>query len=156
MGEAVERRRSRSSHSHRSESSRSDKRSDYRGKVRTTESRLKEAQTEFNVLAILRVGFGCLLAFSIAYLMLIWIFKADPLAVAPTISNAAPFVIPSSMQEVAEPEIEVVEKPKRELPSYLQDDEVKPFEPRTFPEDDARIAVPNIDPDEVFGQEFGL
>ena len=98
-----------------------------------------------------------MLAFAMAYLMLIWIFKADPLGIAPSISNTAPFVIPSSMQNAAEPEVEVVEKPKRELPSYLSDDEdVKPFEPQTFPEDDDRIAVPDIDPDEVFGQEFGL
>ena len=124
----------------------------------THASRLKEAQPEFNPLAIFRVLFGCVVAFAMAYLMLIWIFKTDPLGVAPSISKAVPFAIPSSMQNGEAPAAEVVEEePKRELPSYLiDDDDVKPFEPETSSGDNDQIAVPNIDPDEVFGQEFGL
>ena len=168
MGEAVERRRSSSngsSGSRRSSSRSSDSgsgssenRAAYRGKVKTYASRMKEANGEFNVQAIFRVLFGCMLAFAMAYLMLIWIFKSDPLRVAPSISKAVPFAIPSSMQSGKESDAEVAEeKSKRDLPSYLTDDEkVLPFEPETFSEDSDRIAVPNIDPDEVFGQEFGL
>lgn len=164
MGEAVERQRSTNSRSNRSgsrsrsSSARSGESSSYRGKVSTHASRLKEAKTEFDVLAISRALFGCVLAFTMAYLMLIWVFKTDPLGVAPAISKAVPFAIPSSMQDGKAPEVEVVgDKPKRELPSYLREDEdVKPFEPETLPYDSDRIAVPNIDPDEVFGQEFGL
>ncbi len=164
MGEAVERQRSKSGQSSRSgsrsrsSSARSGDSSSYRGKVSTHASRLKEAKPEFNPLAIFRALFGCVLAFTMAYLMLIWVFKTDPLGVAPAISKSVPFAIPSSMQDAKASEVEVVdEKPKRELPSYLQDEEdVKPFEPETLPNDSGRIAVPNIDPDEVFGQEFGL
>lgn len=167
MGEAVKRRRSSSGEGSRSgsrsrggssTSTRNRDSAAYRGKVSTHASRLKAANPEFNVLAIFRGLLGCLVAFTMAYLMLIWIFKSDPLSVAPAISKAVPFAIPASMQNGAEPEDEIVDtKPKRELPSYLRDDEdVKPFEPETYPDDNDQIAVPNIDPDEVFGQEFGL
>ena len=171
MGEAVERRRSsshrssdgsrsgrRSSRSNDSSSTRNGSHAPHRGKVKTHASRLKEAQPEFDLRVIGRVLVGGILAFAMAYLMLIWIFKADPLGIAPGVSKTVPFAIPSSMQNVAEPEGDAVaEESKRELPSYLSDDDdVTPFEPETFSDDDDRIAVPNIDPDEVFGQEFGL
>ena len=169
MGEAVERQRSSRSRSdsdrrssggsRHSSSSQNGERAAYRGKVETYASRIKSEKPPFDVVAMFKVIVGCLLAFSMAYLMLIWVFKADPFGVAPSISKTVPFAIPSSMQNGKEPEIVVEEKPKpkRELPAYLTDDEdIKPFEPEAFSGDDDRIAVPNIDPDEVFGQEFGL
>jgi len=164
MGEAVERRRSSSGSSQRSSSSgqRSGSRtahtgSGHRGKVETHVSRLQNKKPEINILGMIKVAVGSLFAFMMAYLMLIWIFKADPLGVAPNIAKSIPFAIPSSMQDGGKPEVIVDPEPERELPSYLVDDEdVEPFVPRPLSGDGDRIAVPDIDPDEVFGQEFGL
>ena len=164
MGEAVERQRSSRSSSQRSSdgsrrssTSRGGDSSSYRGKVTTHATRMKEAKVEIDVMAIARGFIGCIIAISVGYLMLIWVLKMDPLGVAPAISKTAPFVIPSSMQGGEKPEVVVEDKSKPELPSYLADDEgIKPFEPESSFGDGGRIAVPDIDPDEVFGQEFGL
>lgn len=153
MGEAVER-RSRSG-SRRSSSSKSGEGSSHRGKVRSHASRLKDSKAEWSTEDLLKIGAGCLLAIPIAYMMLIWVFKADPFGVASPMSKTVPFAIPSSMH--AAKEVEFKSEAAVDLPSYLSnEDDVKPFVPEPITEGDDRIAIPDIDPNEVFGQEFGL
>ena len=157
MGEAVERRRSRSDR-HRSSSSRSGEGSSYRGKVRSHASRLKDSQAHWTTADLVKIAAGSLIALPIAYMMLIWVFKADPFGVASPMSRTVPFAIPASMQgdDSANSKADS-ELANDDLPSYLEDeDELEPFVPEPITEGDDRIAVPDIDPDEVFGQEFGL
>ena len=161
MGEAVERRRSRSQSSSSERGERSSSRSnagsgsEYRGKVKSYATRLQERKTTVRVEDIFKFVGASMLAIPVAYLMLIWVFKADPFGVASPMSQVVPFAVPASMHAVDEPEV----KPQApvKVPSYLADeDDVKPFVPQPIDESDDRIAVPDIDPDEVFGQEFGL
>ncbi len=154
MGEEVER-RSRSD-SRRSTSSRnSGEGSPHRGKVRSHASRLKDSKVTRNKEDLLKIGAGCLLALPIAYMMLIWVFKADPFGVANPMSKVVPFAVPSSMR-ATEPAADTAET-SADIPSYLiNEDEVKPFVPEPNAETDDRIPITDIDPNEVFGHEFGL
>lgn len=158
MGEAIERRQSRSGSRRSSSGSSSEgssSSSSYRGKVRSHASRLKDSKPEWSTEDLFKIVAGSLLAIPIAYMMLIWVFKSDPFGVASPVSRVLPFAIPSSMHASDEPAVRA--QPPADLPKYLEEDsELKPFVPEPITEGDDRIAVPNIDPDEVFGQEFGL
>jgi len=43
---------------------------------------------------VFKIVIGGFLAIPIAYLLVLWVFKQDPLQVAPKISESAPFLIP--------------------------------------------------------------
>ena len=87
---------------------------------------------------ILKVAIGGLLAIPIAYLLVLWVFKQDPLKVAPTIVDKAPFLVPSHFHPI---EIEAEE------PSATDPEPAKP-EDNIIPDvSGGGLAKPKLDPD---------
>ena len=78
--------RSRESSSHDSSRSRSS-------------SRRPSAKEPNPIFEILKVVLGGALAIPIAYLLFLWMFKQDPLQIAPSISKSAPFLVPAEFAE---------------------------------------------------------
>ncbi len=46
----------------------------------------------------IKILIGGLLAFPIAYLMVFWIFKQDPLSLAPSLGKVVPFIVPAELR----------------------------------------------------------
>ena len=87
---------------------------------------------------IIKIAIGGLLAFPIAYLMVLWFFGQDPLQIGPVIGNIAPFVVPAELRG-PEPE-----------PAPAKT-EIKTNEPL---EDNGALPIPDIDPDKVRANEI--
>ena len=80
--------------------------------------------------------FGGAIAIPVAYLLVLWVFKQDPLHIAPTISQAAPFLLPAEFQVEEEPR--AVAKDEEDGENL---DEVLDVS--------SGLPKPNLDPDDV-------
>ncbi len=89
--ESFDSRRSSGSSSRRRESSSSDS-------SRSRSSSRSSSKEPSVVFEILKVVFGGALAIPIAYLLVLWVFRQDPLHVAPTIYKSAPFLLPDDFK----------------------------------------------------------
>jgi hypothetical protein len=61
--------------------------------------RMREERKSNPVIEVIKIILGGLLAFPIAYLILIWGVGQDPLNLGPTISKAIPFAVPKKFQQ---------------------------------------------------------
>ncbi len=140
----------------------------YRGKVNSRLGGATPKAPSLDLAGAVKTISGAVLAISFAYLLLIWTFKADPLGIASPISKALPFAVPASMHGAAEPvtpianESNLADEPliaglEEDEPSLDFDSPVQIKRRDSQPlVDEERLQMPSIDPDEVFGQEFGL
>jgi len=56
------------------------------------------------VVEFLKIAFGGLFAFPIAYLLVLWIFSQDPLGLGPYVSKVAPWAIPINLRGIEDAE----------------------------------------------------
>lgn len=118
-----------------SSSSRSKRRSNFGSSSRGGKSK-RSPQFE-----LLKVVFGGLLAIPIAYLLVLWVFRQDPLNVGPSVGNVVPFLIPADLRGA---EDDADDKPKAEN----NKDE------KTSSNDGAdSLAIPKLDPDRVLNPD---
>lgn len=61
----------------------------------SSRSRKRESNSTFE---ILKVVIGGALAFPIAYLILFWLFRQDPLGIGPAVGNVMPFAVPVELR----------------------------------------------------------
>ncbi len=94
------------------------------------------------IFEIVKIVFGGALAFPIAYLILFWAFRQDPLKLGPTIGNLVPFVVPAELR------IQPVEAKKKD-----DDENDKPIEdkiPKSKQNNrDNILPIPDVDPDKI-------
>jgi predicted HAD superfamily phosphohydrolase len=87
----------------------------------------------------MKVVIGGLLAIPIAYLLVFWIFKQDPLNVGPTIGNVVPFLVPAELRgDKVEDAGEDSKKVKPKAPAA-----------KTVDDNLADLPIPDVDPDLV-------
>ena len=68
-------------------------RSGRRSTSRSRSSRNRKSGTE-----VIKVIIGGLLAIPIAYMLVIWVFRQDPINIGPKIGNAIPFLVPAEFR----------------------------------------------------------
>lgn len=95
------------------------------------------------IVEAVKVGLGAALAIPIAYLIVLWGFKQDPLNVAPTLGSAIPGLIPATFRE---------EDGKEEDPSPSQSKSDRNKEDSNPIED----PIPSLDSNAGFPSERGL
>ncbi len=71
-----------------------------RSSGRSSSSRHYDEPNSF--VEFLKIAFGGLFAFPIAYLLVLWIFSQDPLALGPYVSKVAPWMIPVNLRGLAD------------------------------------------------------
>ncbi len=70
-----------------------------RVRVHSSQRRRRTSESSRNQpLEFIKIAAGGVLAFPIAYLILLWGVKQDPLKIAPAISRAVPFMVPAKMR----------------------------------------------------------
>ena len=83
----------------------------------------------------MKVVIGGLLAIPIAYLLVFWIFKQDPLDVGPKLGKVVPFLVPSEFRDNAIDDVNNESKNK--------DDEPDTTDGKNADE----LPIPDVDPD---------
>lgn len=53
---------------------------------------------------VIKITLGAVLAIPIAYLLVFWVFRLDPLQIGPSVSNLAPFLVPAEFHAEVKPE----------------------------------------------------
>lgn len=86
----------------RSKSSRRDRESGSRSKRGRRSRKSKEKASP--LVEVVKIALGALLAIPIAYLLVFWVFRLDPLQVGPPVSKVAPFLVPAEFHAEVEPE----------------------------------------------------
>ena len=87
----------------------------------------------------MKVVIGGVLAIPIAYLLVFWVFKQDPLNVGPTLGNVVPFLVPAELR--GDPHNNAMDessKGKQKASTTKIDDD-----------DPMDLPIPNVDPDLV-------
>ena len=90
---------------------------------------------------MVKVILGGILAIPIAYLIVLWVFKQDPLSVGPKVGNIAPFMVPAALRD-SEPE-------EADADGANAKAETKP-EKRA----DELPVIPKLDPDRVLDPDL--
>lgn len=103
---------------------------------RHSPAQLSEDVAENSLLEIVKIVFGGMIAFPLAYLAMMWMGGLDPFSLAVPMQNVAPFFVPPSL--MTDPD----ENVSPEIDGQFQEDE-------TF--DDGQLPMPSIDPDEIRG-----
>ena len=94
------------------------------------------------VFEILKIVLGGALAFPIAYLILFWVFRQDPLKLGPPIGKLVPFAVPEDLRHPP-----VAPKNNRNEEDDQPFDRKNPESERD--ESDRKLPVPDVDPDKV-------
>ncbi len=85
-----------------------------------------------------KIAIGGVLAFPIAYLLVMWIFNQDPLGIGPSIGKVAPFAVPETLQS-----------------ADGENDETPVADPKGEPEEEEdSLPIPDVDPDKVRANEI--
>jgi hypothetical protein len=92
-------------------------------------------------LEALKITLGGLLAFPVAYLILLWGIGKDPLQVAPALSRTIPFIVPKSMRPKPVLE-ETAERPRRSRVDDLEEPQIEINPTR----EDTLLDVPDVSP----------
>jgi len=100
-------------------------------------SRKSSANQRSPVLEMIKVIIGGALAIPIAYLLVFWVFRQDPLSVGPSIGKVAPFLVPKDLRGD-----DVIDIQKKKSEAEKLDQET------TTPKDSS-LMVPELDPDKV-------
>lgn len=94
------------------------------------------------VVEIMKVVFGGILAVPIAYLLVLWVFRQDPLSVGPRIGNVAPFLIPETLRKDGESN------------NGDSNDSDKTADDKNENDDNDSLAIPRLDPDRVLNSDL--
>jgi hypothetical protein len=106
--------------------------------------RSKEIETS-SVKEILKIVIGALLAFPIAYLLILWIVRTDPLQIAPSIGNVVPLAVPAEYRQA-----EVGEEPNGALDEVRQRKQGEVGgETSSDNGNDEGLDVPDVNPDNI-------
>lgn len=101
---------------------------------------------------ILKIAMGAVLAIPIAYLLVMWGFKQDPLNVAPTIGQKLPALVPAKFRPDA-PDDGPAKKPDANTTDPDTNSQQPKVEPAIKQDDrdgsSGKLAVPKIDPDKL-------
>ncbi len=94
------------------------------------------------IFEVLKIVFGGALAFPIAYLILFWAFRQDPLKLGPTIGNLVPFLVPAELRiqplEASKENGKENDKPiEGKIPKAKQNNR------------DNDLPIPDVDPDKI-------
>ena len=87
---------------------------------------------------MIKIVVGGLLAFPIAYLMVLWLFHQDPLNLGPSLEKVAPFVVPADLRG----------------PEPASEEDIAPSQPEISVEDEEPLPIPDVDPDNIRGVDI--
>lgn len=117
-----------------------------RNRIKT--SRNFKSGTIGSKLELILIGIGLLLAIPILHLLLWWLMGIDPLGLAKPTSRMIPFLVPSSMRAIEEPEV-IAPKPRAKDPII----ERSPTETITR-DPDGKLPKPKFDPSSIHSDDF--
>jgi hypothetical protein len=122
---------------------RSSRRKKHKHKPTTWESSasLKRRRAGNPTFEVIKIVVGGLLALPIAYLLVFWVFKLDPLNIGPSISKIAPFVVPNELRG----EDKKAEAESKDESSSAATDSTD----SSLINDTDLLAIPEIDPDDI-------
>lgn len=108
---------------------------------RSSKGHRSKRQNPSSIKEMFKILFGALLAFPIAYLLIMWVFRTDPLLIGPSIGNVAPFAVPAELREAGPDEgsnLDTLTTPGVEVET---DEETA----------DSPLPISDVDPDRMTG-----
>lgn len=109
----------------------------------------RESQSDridYSFAEMIKIGLGALLAFPIAYLVLMWVIRIDPLYIGAAVGKVVPFAVPESIRTGEKQELESLLPP-----SVMRPTSEEPADRPSLSEQDLTAPLPEIDPKEIFG-----